>query len=344
MNRLLAVAACTTVAARLVPDLVNGPESKVGPAKQPTEIEQTVAEAPAEEAPEGALPLLLPPPPAPEVKQVTLAPEPAPEISPEEIPPLAVVAEVAEPAPAVKEQAEPLAINIEPVLEAAPTPKPRPVSKPTSAREPATAELTKSTKAQRDPMPRSEVRFVVPDPAVEAEGRVLLRILEHGSGPEIEIAWPVSAMKRRALYRLFEACYGMEIALLDSGGRLYGRAGQAGRPWQPNLDRYSGFVRQPSGRLTSDEKNSVSRIRALHGGLRAARNVRLFPRRLDALLLGGLKALIGERYSEASAIRAHYRRDGDNVLVEGIRLDGRPILGRVDLSKAGRHCRSGTWS
>ncbi|MBT5777986.1 MAG: hypothetical protein HOI02_01095, partial [Rhodospirillaceae bacterium] len=350
-----------------------GHESKVEPAKRQAEIEQDVAEAPVGEVPVGALPLLLPPPPVPAVKQVTLAPEPVPEaptelseslsqappetvapaqaeISPKEILLPVVAVKVSELAPMVNEQTEALAANIEPAPEAAPMPKPRPISKSTKAHEPKTEALLKSKKAQRDPVPRhdkvarSEVDFVAPDPVVEAEGRVLLRILEHGSGPEIEIAWPVSAIKRRALYRLFEACYGMEIALLDSAGRLYSRAGQAGRPWQPNLDRYSGFVRQPSGRLTSDEKDNVSRIRALHGGLRAASNVRLFPRRLDAFLLGGLKALIGEGYSRASAIRAHYRRDGDSVLVEGIRLDGRPISGRVDLSKAGQRCRGGAWS
>ena len=170
---------------------------------------------------------------------------------------------------------------------------------------------------------------------------MLLRILEHGSGPEVEIAWPVSAIQRRALYRLFKACYGMEIAIMDSSGRLFSRKGEAGQPWQPNLDRYSGFVRQPTGRLTLDEKNSIAHIRTFHGGLRATDNVRLFPRRLDALLLGGFKSLIGDGYADASAIRAHYRRDGHMVLVEGIRLDRRPILGRIDLSAAAGHCRSG---
>ncbi len=191
---------------------------------------------------------------------------------------------------------------------------------------------------------RTEVYFATLGGTVEAEGRVLLRILEHGSGPEIEIAWPVSATQRRALYRLFEACYGMEIAMIDSRGRLYGRSGEAGRPWQPNLDRYSGFVRQPSGRLTADEIDSIARIRTFHGGLRAANNVRLFPRRLDAVLLGGLKALIGDGYGDASAIRAYYRREGNTVLVESIRLDGRPILGRIDLSAAAHRCRSSEWS
>lgn len=335
MNHLLAFTACSTVAAlllmRLLPELVSAPESEVEPVK----LDQVVAEAPVEEAPEDALPLLLPPPPVPTVKRVTLAPAQT-KISPEETPPPVVAAKVAELTPVVKQQVEALAATVEPAPEAVPTATLRPLSKPTKAQPDPTP--------RRDKAARSEVNFVVPDPVVEAEGRVLLRILEHGSGPEVEIAWPVSAIKRRALYRLFEACYGMEIALLDSAGRLYGSAGQAGRPWQPNLDRYSGFIRQPSGRLTPDEKGSVSRIRALHGGLRAASNVRLFLRRLDALLLGGLKALIGERYARASAIRAHYRRDGDSVLVEGIRLDGKPVLGQVDLSKAGRRCQSGAWS
>ncbi len=191
---------------------------------------------------------------------------------------------------------------------------------------------------------RPAVDVVAPGTTVEAEGRVLLRILEHGSGPEIEIAWPVSGIQRRALYRLFEACYGMEIAMLDSSGRLFGRTGKSGQAWRPNMDRYSGFVRQPAGRLTRDEKNSLAHIRALHGGLRGASNVRLFPRRLDAMLLGGLKTLVGEGYEGAAAIRAHYRRDGNIVLVESIRLDGRPILGRIDLSSAARRCRSDSWS
>jgi hypothetical protein len=208
----------------------------------------------------------------------------------------------------------------------------------------APSDGTRALSIPRENKARQSAEIVAPSPSVEAEGRVLLRILEHGSGPEIEIAWPVSAIQRRALYRLFEACYGMEIAMIDSAGRLFGRSGKSGQAWQPNMDRYSGFVRQPAGRLTRDEKARLAHIRALHGGLRNANHVRLFPRRLDALLLGGLKALVGEGYSRANAIRAHYRRDGDIVLVESIRLDGQPILGRIDLSAASRRCRSGAWS
>ena len=59
---------------------------------------------------------------------------------------------------------------------------------------------------------------------------------------------------------------------------------------------------------------------------------------------GAEVVLEGAGYADASAIRAHYRRVGDTVLVEGIRLARRPILGRIDLSAAARHCRSGAWA
>ncbi len=191
---------------------------------------------------------------------------------------------------------------------------------------------------------RVKKHFAASDFSGEAEGRALLRILEYGSGPEVEIAWPVSMVQRQSLYRLLEACYGMEIALMDSSGRLYRRIGEVGQPWQPNLDRYSGIVRQPSGSLTDDEQINIDRIYKYHGVLHSAENVRLFPRRLDALLLGGLKTLIGDNYAVASIIRARYRRDGHIVLVEGISIDGRSIFGHIDLSKANRHCQSSAWS
>jgi len=353
MKRLLAFGACSTIAGllllRLLPELAAGPERDAEPEKPPIRIELSAAGAPAEAPPDRAVPLLLPPPP----------PMPTPK--------------VASPSKAeqVAKAPEPLSTPPAPIAEAAPPPKPRPKPQPVTKQTQTAAAPVIREETQRNPSPQrgsvaptphpdsaapTETYFVAPGPLVEADGRVLLRILEHGAGPEIEIAWPVSDLQRRALYRLFEACYGMEIALIDAGGRLFSRAGESGQPWQPNMDRYSGFVRQPAGRLTREEQDSIAGIRAFHGGLRglrglrgpsglrAAANVRLFPRRLDALLLGGLKALIGDGYASASAIRAHYRRDGDSVLVEAIRLDGRPILGRIDLSPAARHCRAGAWS
>ena len=376
MKHLLAFGASAIVAAlllmRILPELVAGPEQKAKLEIARTQIEVSMPNASSEEAPESALPLLLPPPPvpkippSPEAKQVAEAPKPStpiiersPQALPETVEPVEPAAKAASKAGAADIT---ISSNSKPVSKAAPAekvvvkvvplPRPRPVSKQVVVETRTVAAPSENVETQRDSLPRpdivsvarSEVHSVTPGPTVEAEGRVLLRILEHGSGPEIEIAWPVSAIQRRALYRLFEVCYGMEIAVIDSGGRLYNRTGEAGRPWRLNMDRFSGFVRQPSGRLTLDEKDGIARIRAFHGGLRAAHNVRLFPRRLDALLLGGLKAVVGKSYASASTIRAHYRRDGDTVLVEGIRLDGRPILGRIDLSKAGRPCRPDKWS
>jgi len=368
MNRLLAFGASSTIAAlllmRILPELAADPEEKAEPPEPEVQAEMNIADTSVEEAPDSAATLLLPPPPPArkipppsEAQQATPPPQPEATIieSPSQAQP-----EIAEAVPstepiktAIDRESDPLseaAPTNKAAIEAAPPPRPRPTTDLVEEQAQTAAASSESTEIERDPSPRpdraarAEDHIVSPGPTVEAEGRVLLRILEHGSGPEVEIAWPESAIQRRDLYRLFEACYGMEIAVMDSGGRLYGRAGEAGRPWQPNLDRYSGFVRQPSGRLTLDEMDSIARIRTFHGGLRAAENVRLFPRRLDALLLGGFKSLIGDGYAGASAIRAHYRRDGDTVLVEGIRLDGRPILGRIDLSAAARHCRSGAWS
>ena len=126
---------------------------------------------------------------------------------------------------------------------------------------------------------------------------------------------------------------------MDDAGRLYRTANPAAEPWVPNLDRYSGFLRRPSGRLAPDEQRLVRDIAAGHPGSRA---VRLFPRQVDALLLGGLGALIGPGYGKLSRIQARYRLSGDQVLVERIIGDGRAVDGRIDLSpaSAGR-CRHG---
>ena len=71
--------------------------------------------------------------------------------------------------------------------------------------------------------------------------------------------------------------------------------------------------------------------------------VRLFPRRVDALLLGGLRNLVGGDYAKYRAIRARYRLDGARVSVRDVIADGRSLIGRVDLTAAAR-CGSGIGS
>ena len=163
---------------------------------------------------------------------------------------------------------------------------------------------------------------------------MLLRILEHGSGPSIEIAWPVDPGKRRQLFQRFETCFSMRLALMDEDGSLFIEGGIRGQSWDLDLDRHSGFVRQTTGRITASEDRQVQNIRAFHGALGGTASVRVFPRRMDAILLGGLRQLIGHRYGKVGSIRASYRVDGDRVLVEAIEADGEPIQGHVELSGA----------
>ncbi len=62
-------------------------------------------------------------------------------------------------------------------------------------------------------------------------------------------------------------------------------------------------------------------------GMASATPVRLFPRKVDAVLLGGLNAAIGESYVGAKSIRASYRRDGRGLYVSNLPVDGRKIRG-----------------
>ena len=127
----------------------------------------------------------------------------------------------------------------------------------------------------------------------------------------------------------------MKTAVMDSAGQLYTAAG-GGRPWRINLDRYSGFVRQVSGRLSPAE---ASELRALQR-LRSSRvsSVRIFPRSVDARLLGGLGQLLGKSYRSMGRIRATYRMTGSGVSVGQITADGKPIPGEIILRPITRRC------
>ena len=173
-----------------------------------------------------------------------------------------------------------------------------------------------------------------------AEGRTLLRLLEHGSGPTMELAWPDAVMHREALFALLSRCFGMQVALMDSRGRLYAAHGQPSSSWNLNLDRFSGFIREPSGALTGAERQAVERIRAYHGGLSFASPVRVFLRTVDAHLLGGLRRLVGDSYSMTKTIRARYRIIGRRLVVERVVADGRLVTGRLEIPPIARgDCR-----
>ena len=369
IKRAIALGASTTVVAllliRTLPDIAWGQKEKTELEKPTVQVKTDIADKSIGGVSDHSAALLLPRPPSTE--QLNRYPSKTKQFgdlaqsistNTERLPPKQK--ESTETFPSAKnperflgrEIKQPLIVapSQKPLVETSAPPKPSNTTDILEVRSQIDGTSVKSTETGHGPSsslpPASHVkeRFTSSDFAKEAEGRTLLRILEHGSGPEVEIAWPVSMIQRRSLYRLLETCYGMEIALMDSNGGLYRSVGKAGQPWQPNLDRYSGIVRQPSGSLTPDEQIIIDRIYQYHGGLHLAENVRLFPRRLDALLLGGLKMIIGDKYAGISVIRAHYRREGDSVLVENISIDGRSVFGQISLLNANRHCPSGAWS
>ncbi|MEE2760759.1 MAG: hypothetical protein VYE18_04880 [Pseudomonadota bacterium] len=186
----------------------------------------------------------------------------------------------------------------------------------------------------RAPAPSQPARAEVSANA-EITGRVALRILEHGEGPEIELAWPHSARASTQLYRLFTRCYGMRTAAMDSTGQLY-TAALGPRPWPINLDRYSGFVRQVSGRLAPEEASELRALQKMHWS--RVTSVRIFPRSVDARLLGGLGQLLGKSYRSMGHIRATYRMLGAGVVVGGISADGKPVAGEIVLRPLTRRC------
>ena len=132
----------------------------------------------------------------------------------------------------------------------------------------------------------------------------------------------------------------MQAILMDGAGNLYAATGERGRKWEINLDRYSGFVRQPAGFIASEERASAEAIRRYHGFGRNQGVVRVFPRQVDSVLLGGLQQVLGENYRHTKRIRASYRQDGRTLYVEGIEADGMRVDGRIAFNpKRGSGCR-----
>jgi hypothetical protein len=173
-----------------------------------------------------------------------------------------------------------------------------------------------------------------------ASGRPLLRLLEHGDGPSIDIAWPHNTRGREALFQSFAECYGMLVALMATNGDLYSDRDTSG-PWQINRDRYSGFVRQSGALGTIGERAWSRRILHRHPRAAGSTTIRVFPRAMDALLIGGLSRLLGEDYRAAKSIGARYVQTGNAILIDDIVADGLPVAGRIDLTAAGsRRCRA----
>jgi len=231
-------------------------------------------------------------------------------------------------------------------VERQPTPEKAPIPlEPVGKRaRPSNSEIAATSDREDTSSTKSEVSSTRTEVVVNAEairtGRALLRVFEHGKGPQIDIAWPGLAAQRERLHDVLRRCFGMKLALMDRAGGLYMDAGPAGRTWPIDLDRFSGFVRRPNGQITPAERRVASRVARYHRRLPATDPIRLFPRATDAALLGGLARLLGDDYRSSNAITASYRLSGGRVTVDEIRVDGQPVVGKIDLTRgASTTCR-----
>jgi hypothetical protein len=96
------------------------------------------------------------------------------------------------------------------------------------------------------------------------------------------------------------------------------------------------FTRRHRSVVTAFEREIERRLRDHHagaGGLFESRPVRLFPRAVDAALLGGLEALLGPRYGESREIQLAYQLVGDQVRLVDLRRDGEPVPGALILPR-----------
>ncbi len=285
------------------------------PVKEIVPLRPTPAAVKAE-----VVPSVLHPDPAPAREVVPLTPTPS-RMKPE--------SPVAQHAPPQEEKAEPEATPLRP------TPLPQLAPEVMRVKAPLpTVPAPKRAPAKSAPPPAPAVNTA----AVMGEGRAFLKILEQGAGPGIEIRWPSEAAQRDRLYGALVQCLGMRTGLLDGDGRLYLADGQKGQPSTLDGERYSGFVRRPEGAIAREEEREIARVRGYHQVRASASAARIFPRRVDAYLIGGLRGLVGDSYLKTKSIRASYRMKNGVPIVDQIIADGRRIEGSVDLSDVANSC------
>lgn len=186
---------------------------------------------------------------------------------------------------------------------------------------------------QANEQPNEQVIEQVATKAPEAlaqKGRPLLRIMEFGKGPIIDIAWPDQDEAMQSLYQELTRCYGMKSLLMGQDGRLY----QDAMEFKPNMDLYSGFLRQASGNLPYAESRQMANNRNL-GNFTM---VRIFPRRLDALFLGGLSNLIGDDFMKATITGSYFLDRNQQLKITNLIVNGLPINQDINLSFA-RQCQ-----
>jgi hypothetical protein len=167
------------------------------------------------------------------------------------------------------------------------------------------------------------------------DGRKLLRILEAGKGPVVTLSWPGRKAEREKVYHSLSQCYSMKTVVYVEHSGLYRREDTSGIKWSLNRDLMSTFIRQPSGGFSAREKGIIESIKSKHL-LSSGIPVRIFPRSVDAALLGGLKRIIGKSYPSAETISAEYFLYSGGVGLKNVRRNGMNVDGRFALPRLGR--------
>jgi len=163
-----------------------------------------------------------------------------------------------------------------------------------------------------------------------SEGRVLLKLLETGKGPDVEIAWPARSDQRQKLFDAFQTCLGLQTGLMMSSGTIYVAGGARGRPMVINRDRTSLFLRQSAGVLPKDEARQHAAIRSYHG-IKGGAPVRLFQRVIDAALLGGLFRLVSADVTDNIRVKGQYGLKAGAITIENISVNDAKRSGQVEI-------------
>lgn len=197
----------------------------------------------------------------------------------------------------------------------------------------AVLESPKPAEATPEAAPKTNSKIVVAnrsDSVTVSEGRVLLKLLETGKGPNVEIAWPHQIIQQDKLFNAFQTCLGLRTGLMTGTGEFYLLHGTAGSPALINPDETSLFLRQIVGKISKSEQAILSKIKKRHA-VERGQPVRLFNRVVDAALLGALAEFFPKNSDNSLDVRAHYGLSSNAISVENISINGEHKEGTIRL-------------
>lgn len=165
-------------------------------------------------------------------------------------------------------------------------------------------------------------------------GEPLLYLAEAGMGPTITLDWPREPAHRDAIFSTF-TCEGMFVALYD-GNNIYRRNSGRGVAWTAEPSKYSAYLRPIVAPATAKEEAMIASLTMLHG--RRGKPVRIFRRKLDAVLLGGLSKFLGTNLSNAQHVHGRYHVSDAAIFVIISSVDSRATKYSIPLARTADVC------